>query len=201
MVLPKIENQGIDPKAFGPKMILRACLFVSLLLHLGFALVFQKAFPYQWTGEELRAYRVELIRPPVDDVDLESLSEAEMAQLRHEKREAEEKNQETISLDTDDVRYISYARMIKGKIMHQWRYPQKAKEQLLEGRLLALFSLGRDGRMIRIKVLHPSGFETLDDEAVRAISTAAPFPPFPEHIEVNRLNIKASFDYRLTSKR
>jgi outer membrane biosynthesis protein TonB len=35
----------------------------------------------------------------------------------------------------------------------------------------------------------------LDDEAVRAIKVAAPFPPIPRSITANRLRIIAGFTY------
>ena len=66
---------------------------------------------------------------------------------------------------------------------------------------MVIFSLNRDGKMIQIKVHKPSAYEILDNEAIRAISTAAPFPPFPEHVTASRLNIRANFDYRLTARR
>jgi len=51
-----------------------------------------------------------------------------------------EETQETISLDTDDKRYVTYAQAIKEKIAGQWKYPQEARKKKLEGRLVALFS-------------------------------------------------------------
>jgi TonB family protein len=182
-------------------MIMKISLFISFLLHLALILTFQKAFPLEWAGEVLRTYRVEMIRPPVEDLDVEAFSAAEVDQLRHEKQQKAEEDQDTISLDTDDERYVSYARAVKERIFHQWRYPPRARESLIEGKLMVVFTLKRNGQMVQVKVLDQSEFEILDNEAVRAITEAAPFPFFPDHITVNRLNIKASFDYRLTSRR
>ena len=77
----------------------------------------------------------------------------------------------------------------------------EAKSYLIEGKLMVLFSLVSEGDMVQIKIIEPSGHEILDKEAIRAIRAAAPFPPFPEHIPLRRLNIKASFVYRLTAKK
>jgi protein TonB len=85
--------------------------------------------------------------------------------------------------------------------MYQWTYPAEAKELLMEGSLMVIFSLNRDGTMIQIKVNKLSGYEILDKEAIRAIRSAAPFPPFPEHVTASRLNIRANFDYRITARR
>ena len=201
MALQRIKNQRINPSPFHPGMILRISLFVSFLFHLMIVLAFQQAFWSKRTGDVLRSYTVELIRPPVKDMDVDDIPETDIAQLHHESRSFKEEDQDTISLDTDDERYVTYARIIKKKIMRHWKYPPKAREYLLEGRLMAVFSLKRNGQMIKIEVLENSGYEVLDDEAVRAIRTAAPFPLFPENITVNRLNIKARFNYRLTNKK
>jgi protein TonB len=95
---------------------------------------------------------------------------------------------------------MHYARVVKDKINRQWRYPPKAREDLLEGRLTVNFSLRRDGQVIQVRIIEPSGYVILDREAVRAVSSAAPFPSFPEQVTVRRLNINATFDYRLTRK-
>jgi len=53
--------------------------------------------------------------------------------------------------------------------------------------------------MTQIKIEQGSGHEILDREVLRAIKASLPFPSFPASIKVARLNIKAQFDYRLSS--
>lgn len=180
---------------------MKACIIISLLFHVIFVWTFQKAFPLQWNMEEVRTYQVELIRPPVDDLDTDDLSNTQIQDIDSEEPLQETATQDTISLNTKDERYISYAGLIKQEIMRHWQYPPKAKEYLIEGNLMALFSLNRDGTMIQVSILRASGHDILDNEVIRAISHAAPFSPFPSSIRVNRLNIKANFDYRLTTKK
>jgi protein TonB len=102
-------------------------------------------------------------------------------------------------LDTKDKRYVPYAKLVKARLMQNWKYPEEALDKLIEGKLLALFSLDRQGRLLEIEIIQLSGFEVLDREAIRAIRASAAFPPFPSSVTVSRLNIEASFDYRLTS--
>ncbi|MFH1487627.1 MAG: energy transducer TonB [Pseudomonadota bacterium] len=179
---------------------MRISLIVSLLIHLAIVLFFQKAMPLKWAEEVFRTYQVELIRPPVEDINVEEAAATSLAHMQQEKREVIEKDQDTISLDTEDKRYVHYARVVKERIMHQWQYPPRAMEDLLEGRLTVNFSLRRDGQVIQIRILVNSGYDILDREAVRAVSSAAPFPSFPDQVTVGRLNINAAFDYRLTKK-
>ena len=86
-------------------------------------------------------------------------------------------------------------------ILSQWQYPPQARRMLMEGRLMLVFHLDKQGRLKGIDIERSSGHGLLDEEAIRAVSEASPFPPFPSHIDVKRLNIKAAFDYRLKSKR
>jgi len=176
-------------------------MIISFLFHATILVAFQKVLPTNWNMEEIRTYSVELIRPPVEDISNDNTSEARIEHLKDRERSVPGDGQDTISLDTKDKRYITYARLIKEEIMFHWGYPPEAKAYLIEGNLTVLFSLARNGNMNQIRITRASGHEILDEEVIRAISSAAPFPSFPESITVERLNIKAAFDYRLTARK
>ena len=182
-------------------MAMKVSIAMSLLFHIILILSFQNAFPFIWNNEELRTYRVELIRPPIEDMDAGDIPENLIDNIVDKEETLPEDSQDTISLDTKDKRYIEYATLIKKEIMHHWRYPPEARAYLIEGNLMVLFSLADNGSMTRIIITRSSGHEILDNEVVRAINSAIPFPPFPSSIKVKRLNINASFDYRLTSQK
>lgn len=178
--------------------VMRVAFFVSLLVHVLLLIAFQDAFPINWFPGELRTYQVELLRPPVENLRMEDNAEADISRREEETSEKNEE-QDTISLDTKDHRYVSYSGMIKERLMRHWRYPVEARENLIEGRLTALFTITRDGQLTLVEILSSSGFDILDGEAARAIRSSAPFPSFPPEITAKRLNVKASFDYRLRS--
>jgi TonB family protein len=181
--------------------VMRFTLILSLFVHVAGILALQEAFPLHWPAEEVRTYRVDLIRPPIEDMDPQELSAPDISRTEQEQKPPPALDQDTISLNTKDERYVTYAKLIKERIGFHWKYPSDAVERLLEGKLMVVFSLARRGEVIQIELIRNSGHETLDTEAIRAIRAAAPFPPFPGHIRVSRLNIKASFDYRLTSRK
>ena len=198
----KIITRLSNNKIFhGQVAAMKASIALSFIFHIILIFSLQSAFPFIWKNEELRTYRVELIRPPVEDLENGDIHGNHMDDTMDKEEAPPEDSQDTISLDTKDKRYVSYARLIKGRIGSQWRYPSAARDRLIEGQLMVLFSLIREGEVIEIRLLDPSGYEVLDEEAVRAVRAGAPFPPFPDHVTVKRLNIQASFDYRLTSKR
>lgn len=180
---------------------MRITLGLSLGLHAVLFLGFQKAFPSLLSPMQTRLYEVELIRPPVEDLEDTADSAAEDAAIQpQEPAPPAESLEDTISLNTKDRRYIHYAGVIKERLASQWEYPAEARKRLLEGRLLLVFTLERSGSMTAIRILDPSGHRILDDEARRAVQAAAPFPRFPEHIPMKRLHIRAAFDYRLSSE-
>ena len=199
----RIIKAATDASAHQTDKILRICLIVSLVFHAVLVFTLQTAFPTYLTGEDLRIYRVDLIRPPVEDLDMDVKPDTDISKPQDTvtSQASSEDSQETISLDTDDKRYVSYAQAIKERIAGQWKYPQEARKKKLEGRLVALFSLNREGALIRLDITKTSGHDVLDREAESAIQSAAPFPPFPSTITVSRLNINVSFDYTLSKKK
>jgi TonB family protein len=186
-----------NPVLRSPAGIMKACIGISLLFHFGLLAGFQNFLPV-WSSQELRTYNVEIIRPPTEDIDREDLKGSSDS-LDQGKDISSADTQDTISLDTKDERYVQYAGTIKAKIAKNWEYPAEARLSLMEGEVTVLFSLAKDGGMTQIKIESGSGYDILDSEVIRAIKASLPFPSFPETVKVNRLNIKARFNYQLTS--
>ena len=179
---------------------MRTALIVSFILHGGLVAAMQTAFPIALFQTPVQVYHVELIRPPMDPVD-DDAGGTDLSAETPEDKKPPEPTEDTISLDTKDKKYVSYARIIKEKLLSRWEYPQAARDNLIEGTCLVLFTLDRQGALQGIRILQAASHPILDKEAERAIQAASPFPPFPGSVTVQRLNIKANFAYRLTSKR
>ncbi len=101
-----------------------------------------------------------------------------------------------MDLNTTEYKYLSYFLKLKRQIEGVWNYPKESRLRGEQGELLLVFTLTSDGNLQEVKLLQPSGYVRLDDEAVRAIKVAAPFSPFPSTWELDRLNIKAVFLYK-----
>ena len=197
----KTDIKGDRPsRRHGFERIMRTSLIISLFFHVLALLVIHEAFPMNWFTRPTRTYHVELLRPPLDLLDDET-NGADLARIKPQEEKPPEETEDTISLDTKDKRYSSYAKAVKKRLMQHWEYPLEAKENLIEGQALVLFSLDRQGRLKAIRLLQPSRHSILDVETTRAIRAAAPFPPFPGSVTVTKLNIKANFAYRLTARR
>jgi protein TonB len=100
-----------------------------------------------------------------------------------------------VSLNTRDPIYVSYFNKIKQSIELQWEYPEVALRYGLQGRLSLEFAIAANGQLERLRILRSSGSQVLDDEALRAIKAAAPFPPIPPWIKANPLSISAFMEY------
>ena len=104
----------------------------------------------------------------------------------------------TVSLDSQELKYVSYLNKIKKKIEPKWHYPETAQEIGLQGKLALCFSIIRDGHLDRLELLNSSGHPLLDEGALKAVARAAPYYPLPDRLKISRLNILATFEYRIS---
>jgi protein TonB len=100
-----------------------------------------------------------------------------------------------IPLDTQDPVLAPFTKVIERWIESRWEYPDLAKHYGQQGRVTVEFTVLQNGEIDLLSVVRSSGYNLLDEEAVRAIKAAAPFPPIPRSIAANRLRIIAGFTY------
>jgi len=84
---------------------------------------------------------------------------------------------------------------LKQKIQGVWVYPSVAAKSGLGGALAVEFAISKDGELLYVNLLDSSGHAILDESAIKAIRTAAPYFPFPERMKAKRLKIRANFIY------
>jgi len=187
--------QSYYPGLTGKRIIMTA-LFASALIHAGIILGSPDIFRIGGFGTKIRAFKVDLIRPPMEEI--KEQSKETQARISRAPLESIQENEEaTISLDTTDALYYPYAKMIKERIERHWIYPSAARERYVQGDLLIIFRLERNGHLVNARIARSSGYQILDSSSIKAIELASPFPPFPETIPVQFLNINAAFAYQL----
>jgi TonB family protein len=179
------------------KRIIPITFFISIIIHISIIIAFQGIFPFNLLKPERRTYKVDLIRPPIKEIKKHSKESDPAVSQIHSELPVENK-EATISLNTKDPTYHPYTKVIKQKIFNYWIYPLSAQQNLIQGNLLIVFRLGRDGSLVDCNIETSSGHTILDKHAIKAIRLANPFPPFPDNITVQFLNIYASFAYQLT---
>ena len=107
-----------------------------------------------------------------------------------------------ISLEHQAPPFKSYFTTVSRAVNSRWIMPPAAKNQFRPGRLTVLFTIRKDGEMLRLVVQESSGNATLDHAGLEALRSAAPFPSFPPELSHrDQLDIIMHFDYKATYKR
>ncbi|MCK7575354.1 MAG: TonB family protein [Chromatiales bacterium] len=105
----------------------------------------------------------------------------------------------SISASTREFRYASYLAAWAQKVerIGNLNYPQAARDQRLYGSLILHVAVRADGSLENIRVVRSSGFDLLDQAAIRIVELAAPFSPFPPDIaaETDVLDIVRTWQF------
>ena len=143
--------------------------------------------------------------PPIPSKFMDSkgtlamLDELNQEKYAPENPQVEEKEEldddEPISLDTKEAKYVSYFSRIKQQIQRVWVYPSQGIKRTLSGELTLKFEISKDGNLLSLRLINSSGSNILDANAVKAVRGAAPYYPFPITITKKRLSILATFVY------
>jgi periplasmic protein TonB len=104
-----------------------------------------------------------------------------------------------VPLETNDPRFHAYFSKVRERIKATWTYPSAAGQRGIEGEVVVTFRIAKDGHLVSVDVWRSSGATILDDYSVRAVQTAAPFPPVPDDVAKNILTVQSTFRYSLTS--
>jgi len=105
--------------------------------------------------------------------------------------------EDTVDLSSGDVKYGAYLGKVKKRIMLIWQYPKKAYDRNEEGVVIIKISIDTDGSVAQTLLLSSSGSLLLDEGTLSVIRTAGPYDPLPASYNLSRLNITASFRYKL----
>ena len=104
-----------------------------------------------------------------------------------------------IDINTSEFKYISYFTSMRKAIELVWNYPSEAINRGIQGEVGIEFTIAKDGKTSRVKVIRSSGHASLDSAIVEAITLAAPFAPLPPNFGKERLTIQGAFRYVLTN--
>lgn len=118
-----------------------------------------------------------------------------------------EKGLQTL-LSTREFVYYSYYSRIKKQIRQYWEPGVREKVKIVykQGRTIAsakdrvtqlMIVLDKNGQLIKVEVLSASGVHDLDEAAIEAFESAAPFPNPPEGMVESDGTIKIRWDFIL----
>ena len=91
-----------------------------------------------------------------------------------------------------------YCGGVKRKIEKEKKYPRLAERNGYEGKVEIKFKILADGQVENVEIVNSSGYDVLDNEAVRAIRAAAPYSLIPEALAQTYLWIKVPLVFAIT---
>ena len=92
-----------------------------------------------------------------------------------------------------------YLNIVRTRILAKRQYPALARQRHEEGVVRLRFTLSPGGALAQgVKMVKPSGFQLLDDQAQYCVLAASPFPPFPPDLKRDRLTVEVPIVYKLT---
>lgn len=121
---------------------------------------------------------------------------------------AERPRRKMINARTREFKYASYMDAWRAKVerIGNLNYPDEARRRGLSGNLLLEVALQSDGSVNEVILRRSSGQRVLDDAAIRIVTLAAPYAPFPADIreETDILHIVRTWQFlnsnRLSSR-
>jgi protein TonB len=125
------------------------------------------------------------------------LSQNDIDQLARKGMPHKKPGDDSVTLDTDEFKFISYNRWLKIKVESVLKYPELAAISGYHGTLFIKFDILKDGSLGGVEVLKSSGYKILDDEALRSIRASAPFQPLPPEWNMERYSIRAAVIFYL----
>ena len=131
-------------------------------------------------------------KPRKETGPLPFLTQNDIDELARKGMPAKKPGDESVTLDTDEFKFMSYNRWLKIKVESVLRYPPLAAESGYQGTLFIKFDILKDGSIADLELLKSSGYKILDDEALRSIRDSAPFQPLPPEWNMDRYSIRAA---------
>jgi protein TonB len=147
--------------------------------------------------------------PPVSASQILASRNQEIAELTARIEEttlayANRPRRKAISASTREYKYATYLEAWRRKVerIGNLNYPDEAKRRRLYGNLILHVAVRADGSLDGVRVVRSSGFDVLDEAAVRIVKLAAPFAPLPPDIraEADILDITRTWQF-LSSNR
>lgn len=92
---------------------------------------------------------------------------------------------------------VSYRDMVATKLARAKRYPERAVRNHVTGRGVIRLKIDASGSVVGVDVAESTQSEILDDELLRMVDRAAPFPSFPEAMKQTDLSLLVPVSFRL----
>ena len=76
-------------------------------------------------------------------------------------------------------------------------YPRLARRRGMEGQPIIAFTLGKQGQLTKVDLVQTSGYQLLDQAALKAVHQAAPYPEIPVELRTDIFQFKLPISFIL----
>ena len=92
---------------------------------------------------------------------------------------------------------LRYSKLIQKRILDTLTYPVAAKDAGFQGAVKLSLKLSPQGELLDIKIKEASGYQVLDDAALKAAQETSPYPPFLPEIKDKEIWVDIPIIYQL----
>ena len=103
----------------------------------------------------------------------------------------------TLTLDTKDYKYLLYNERLKQRIESIWIYPHDEASRGIYGDLIIRFTIKKNGTLGAVELVRTSGYQNLDDAAMKALKDGEPYWPLPDEWGMDAYTIVGHFVYTI----
>lgn len=105
--------------------------------------------------------------------------------------------QKQVAASKKQVGSDDYKAQVRAWLEQHKTYPRRAKIARMQGEAVVNFTIAADGRVLSTHLTASTGYEILDSATMQAVRASSPFPPFPQDLPKNNMNISVPFAYYL----
>lgn len=104
-------------------------------------------------------------------------------------------NQKTLGGNKGAIQ--SYLSVVKTKIARAKKYPRSARREGITGTATVSFTIKLNGKVKDVTLVKSSGDERLDEEALKMLKRASPFPAIPDDVSKKDMDLTIPIEFAL----
>jgi len=122
---------------------------------------------------------------PAEEEVVEEIEEVAEVELGDREVEAVNEISEEEYLQQIKSQFLrAHFQYIRENIQNKVVYPRLARKRGWQGKVVVKFVVCEDGHVVDVEIIESSGFSVLDDNAIKSVRNAAPFPRPPVRTEL-----------------
>lgn len=175
-------------------------LLISVIIHALFLLTFKSSYTQQdisQIGEQGMQIQMVVIKDNLDDIqDNESTLSKEKKTIKDNEQEQQAIFDNRLQGDKAKKIYQSYYGVIRNILDSNKKYPILSLQRRQEGTPIVEFTILKSGEIANLNLIS-SGYRLLDREAQKIVLKSSPFPPIPDSLGKNRIDLRIPINFNL----